>query len=237
MHRLEIKLAANDIDAKDGTFSGYGAVFGNVDSYGDVIQKGAFKRTLREWEERGKYPPMLLQHGGGFMGNADDLLPIGKWLSMEENSKGLKVEGKLFAIGTERGQYLYEGLKSGALDGLSIGYKAVKWSTRTKPDQPKRTLEDVELMEVSVVTFPANGKARVGQVKAFADLQPEDFREIEASLRDAGLSRSDAVRAIAGFKAWSRRDVEATGDPLRDEAGAEIAALLRRNIATFVPGA
>lgn len=106
MDRIEIKLASDSVDAKTGEFSGYGAVFGNVDSYGDVIAKGAFRDTLREWEQRSKLPPMLLQHGGGFMGGADDMLPVGQWTQMEENSKGLKVSGKLFALGTERGQYL-----------------------------------------------------------------------------------------------------------------------------------
>ena len=98
---IEVKFAGS---ASEGTFSGYGAVFGNRDSYGDVIDKGAFKSTLREWEEKGKLPPMLLQHGGGiFGGGADDMLPVGKWTAMEENARGLKVEGQLFALGTSAG--------------------------------------------------------------------------------------------------------------------------------------
>ena len=80
---FEVKFAAG---AKEGTFSGYGAIFGNTDSYGDVIERHAFKETLRTWEDKGKWPPMLLQHGGGFLGGADDMLPIGKWNSMEENT-------------------------------------------------------------------------------------------------------------------------------------------------------
>lgn len=224
MQRFEVKLASDDVDSKTGMFSGYGAVFGNTDSYGDVIEKGAFRDTLREWEQRGKLPPMLLQHGGGmFGGAADDMLPIGKWLSMEENSKGLKVEGQLFAMATERGQYIYEGLKSGVLDGLSIGFRVKKYTRGTKPSEPARRLEAIDLMEVSVVTFPANGKARVSGVKASERIKT--IRDFEDFLRDAGGFSNAAARAIAsgGFKA---------ADP-RDEDGADLMAALRRNIETL----
>jgi HK97 family phage prohead protease len=214
---MEVKFAAD----KTGVFSGYGAVFGNTDSYGDVIEKGAFKDTLRQWEDKGKYPPMLLQHGGGmFGGGADDMLPVGKWTAMEENSKGLKVEGELFALSTERGQYIYEGLKAGALDGMSIGYKTKKFRNGTKAGEPRRYLEALDLMELSIVTFPANDKARVGNVKC-----AKTIREFEDFLRDVGGYSHAAAKAIAagGFKA---------SEP-RDEDGADIAAILRRNIATL----
>ncbi len=180
---LEIKFAS--AGTRDGTFSGYGAVFGNVDSHGDVIEKGAFAKSLREWETRGKLPKMLLQHGGLF-GPVDDMLPIGKWTSMEENSKGLKVEGELFALNTDRGALIYEGLKSGELDGLSIGYRARKYTMGTKPHEPIRTLHDIDLREVSIVTFGSNEKALVGQVKS-ADIDAlTTLSDCEAFLREAG---------------------------------------------------
>lgn len=216
---MEVKFASD----KTGVFSGYGAIFGNVDSYGDVIEKGAFKATLREWEDKGKLPPMLLQHGGGmFGGTADDLLPIGKWISMEENSKGLKVEGELFALNTERGQYIYEGLKAGSLDGMSIGYKTIKFRNGAKAGEPRRYLEQLKLMELSIVTFPANDKALVGAVKS-GDIKT--IRQFEDFLRDVGGFSHSAAKAIAagGFKA---------SEP-RDEDGADLAAMLRRNIATL----
>ena len=222
MDRIEIKLASDDFDAKTGEFAGYGAIFGNIDSYGDVIAKGAFKGTLREWEERGKYPPMLLQHGGGgFMSSADDMLPVGQWTEMEENSKGLKVRGKLFALSTERGQYIYEGMKSGALDGLSIGFRTKKFTMGTKPSEARRTLEEIDLMEVSIVTFPAHGKARVSNVKAAESVKT--IREFEDFLRDVGGFSHAKAKAIAasGFKGHS--------DP-RDEDGGALADLIRRNI-------
>jgi Escherichia/Staphylococcus phage prohead protease len=218
IHRAAVGLTevkfAPDAEVK-GTFTGYGAVFGNLDAYGDVIAKGAFKQTLREWEDRGKLPPMLLQHGGGmFGGGVDDKVPIGKWDHMEENSKGLKVEGHLFATNTDRGQYILAGLKEGVLDGLSIGFRIRKQISGTKPGEPARTLTDIDLGEVSLVTFPANPKARVSTVKS---LTVDELRELEVTLRDAGLSRRDCERAVSTFKAYLLRDVGVPTTGLRDE--------------------
>lgn len=219
---IEFKFASG---AKEGAFSGYGAVFGNVDSYGDVIERGAFKETLRNWEVKGKLPPMLLQHGGGFLAGADDMLPVGKWNSMEENAKGLKVEGELFAMGTERGQYIYEGLKAGTLDGLSIGFEVKEFIAGTKPGEPRRKLTNIDLWELSIVTFPANDKARVGSVKA-AD-RIKTIREFEDFLRDVGGFSHAAAKAIAsgGFKSLDPRDEDgAMGNLL------ELMRLTRREI-------
>lgn len=224
---LEVKFAAG---AKDGTFSGLAAVFGNIDSGGDVIERAAFKRTLGEWEAKGKWPPMMLQHGGMFSMAADDLLPVGKWLSMEEGAKGLKVEGELFALGTERGQYLYEGMKAGAIDGLSIGYRARKFIAGIKPGEPNRRLQDIDLVEVSVVTFPANDKARIGSVKSLlGTIESRELSEIEAALRDEGLSRTDAKKAVSGLKAWLQRDAGVPEAGPRDEGTSDemVAALVR----------
>jgi len=181
------------------TFSGYGAVFGNVDSYGDVIQPGAFADTLADSHKVGQWPAMLLQHGGYGMG-ADDMTPIGIWTSLSEDGHGLKVEGKL--ADTVRGREAYTLLKMDprpAIDGLSIGYIAKEWAQRSKPEEPRRTLKKVDLMEVSLVTFPANGKARISGVKSIGDNE----RDIERWLmQDAGLSRKEARIVInQGFKA------------------------------------
>lgn len=215
--RMEVKFS--DADAKTGTFTGYGAVFGNVDSYGDVIQKGAFKETLREAKKTGRMPKMLLQHGLGF--GTLDAIPCGAWSMMEEDEIGLKVEGSLFAMNTERGQYIYEGMKSGAIDGLSIGFRAIDFSYGAKPGDPRRTLKKVQLDEVSIVTFPANDKARTSGVKSAADYTPQDWRALEAALRDEGLSRSDAVKAVSGFKSYLQRDAGVSDTAPRDETAAE----------------
>ncbi len=194
---FEIKFAAGG----KGTFSGYGAVFGNVDSHDDVIERGAFAKSLKDWKARGKLPPMLLQHGG-FFGAVDDMLPIGKWTSMEEDARGLKVEGELFALGSDRGQYIHEGLKSGALDGMSIGYRAKRFTMGTRAGEPRRTLHEVDLVELSVVLFPSNEEARVGQAKSNMASAIKDPRAFEKFLRVAGFSRAFAKTVTAsGFKA------------------------------------
>lgn len=212
---LQVKFAPDSADTKAGTFSGYGAVFGNVDSYGDVIAKGAFRDTLKEWKKRGSAPKMLLQHGGYF-GPAEDGIPIGKWTDLREDDTGLYVEGELFALDTQKGRYIYEGLKSNALDGLSIGYVAREVAYGKKPEDPKRTLKKIDLFEVSVVTFPANDTARVDAVKS-ADITERDFERWLT--REAGFTRSEALTIInRGFKALrATRDAGtgATADALR----------------------
>ncbi len=214
LERRDIHLTEVKASDASGVFSGYGAIFGNEDSYGDVIKAGAFASTISEWNEKGKLPPMLLQHGGGFLGGADDMLPVGEWTSMEENSRGLKLDGRLFALNTERGQYIYEGLKAGVLDGLSIGYRVRKSENGTKPGQPERTLTDIDLWEVSIVTFPANPKARVTAVKS---LSADELRDLEDILGERGLSRKDRVIAASVFRNWLQRDAGAPENTPRDE--------------------
>lgn len=220
MERLEFKFAADDVDAKTGEFAGYGSVFGNIDSYGDVVAKGAFRETLKEWKARKALPPMLIQHGGWGMTDTDSI-PIGKWTRMSEDDTGLYVEGRLINLDTDLGKRIHGAMREGVLDGMSIGYRAKKFSLGTKPDEPRRTLEAVDLVELSVVTFPANGKSRVSHVKSREDIKT--IRDFEAFLRDAGGFSNAAARAIAagGYKA---------SEP-RDEDEATIAALLRRNVA------
>jgi len=191
---LEVKFAGSESDM---SFSGYGAVFGNVDAYGDVIAPGAFKDTLARAKSANDWPAMLSQHGS-FLGGQDNV-PVGVWSDMHEDSKGLVVEGKLAP--TPRGQELYTLMKMQprpAINGLSIGYVAKEWSARSRPEEPRRTLKKVDLMEVSIVTMPANPKARVTQVKSGS------IRDFEAFLRDAGGFSSAQAKQIAasGFKSF-----------------------------------
>lgn len=222
---IEVKFA-DDGGVKTGTFEGYGAVFGNVDSYGDVMQKGSFKDTLKDWKKLKRLPPMLVQHGGWMMTDSD-ALPIGKWEEMDEDDTGLKVKGRLINLDTERGKQIYGAMQEGVLDGMSIGYRAKEFVLGTKPEEPRRILKKVDLVELSVVTFPANGAARVSAVKSAGDIKT--IREFEDFLRDVGGYSNAAAKAIAagGFKA---------SEP-RDEDAADLAALVRRNIATISQGA
>lgn len=217
---IEVKFASGDgTETGEMTFSGYGAVFGNVDLGGDLILKGAFKDTLREIKKTGQWPDMLMLHGGWGMGVAD-MTPIGVWTSMEEDDIGLKVEGKL--ADTPRGIEAYKLMKMTprpAITGMSIGYYAKEFVMGTKPDEPRRTLKKVELSEVSLVTRPMNGKARVQAVKN----EIPDIRIAEQALREVGYSQSEAKRILAqGFKAIPQRDAEGYG---------ELADMIRRNTA------
>lgn len=218
----EIKFATES----DMTFSGYGAVFGNVDSYGDVISPGAFKGTLTAHKKAGTAPLMLFEHGG-MLGSG--MTPVGVWTDIHEDEKGLWVEGKLAP--TPRGQELHTLMKMTprpAIDGLSIGFMTKEFSMRTRPEEPRRTLKAVELLEVSLVSMPANPKARVQNVKSFDAMF---FRGFERELRsDAGLSGSAAVRAVAILKKHLRDggvEVPET-DPRDEDAAAELRAFAAR---------
>lgn len=208
-------------DSEPGSFEGYGAVFGNVDSYGDVIKKGAFRETLKEWTAKKRLPPMLAQHGG-FM-NAMDMVPIGKWDEMSEDDNGLYVKGRIINLDTERGKTIYGAMKEGALSGMSIGYRAKEFEIGTKPDEPRRILKKLELIELSVVTMPANDMARVASMKSAAE-NITTIREFEEFLRDAGGFSRQAAKAIAsgGFKETEHRDGA--------DEDSDIAAMLRGNI-------
>lgn len=202
----ELKFA----EGGDMAFAGYGAVFGNIDAYGDVILPGAFAETIAEAKRANRWPAMLLQHGG-FLGGAEDLTPIGIWTELAEDGVGLKVEGRLAE--TPRGREAYALLKMEprpAIDGLSIGYVAKEWEARTKPEEPRRKLKRIELHEVSLVTFPANPRARVSSVKSARGLTITDA---ERALRDAGFSRAEAKAIVArGFEALALREADAEGD-------------------------
>lgn len=217
----EIKLAPSG-DAM--TFSGYGAVFGNVDAYGDVIQPGAFASYLSDAQAgRQPWPAMLSQHGGYSM-TAEDMTPVGIWTSLAEDGHGLKVEGKL--ADTPRGRELYQLMKMEprpAIDGMSIGYIAKDWAPRSKPEDPRRTLKRIDLVEISPVTFPANRLARVGSVKSLEDMT--SLSEIEDYLREAGgFSRAEAKGLIARIKSASPREA---ADDL-----SQLTASLARNLNT-----
>ena len=209
---IEFKFAESDTGVM--SFEGYGAVFGNVDSYGDVIVPGAFTDTLKS----GNQPSMLMQHGGMGM-TADDMMPIGRWVEMSEDDTGLLVKGIL--ADTERGRDMHTLMKMKAIDGLSIGYRVKEHTKGTKADEPRRTLKKLELVEISPVTFPANGEARIHAVKSIDEITT--LSEVEDTLRDAGFSRKQASKLIAKVK-----------ENLRDADDSELLVnILNRNSQTL----
>lgn len=209
-------------DAPKGSFEGYGSVFGVQDSYADIVKKGAFRSTLKDWKTRKKLPKLLLQHGGGFWGGAaDDMVPVGKWDEMFEDETGLFGRGHLFDIDTDRAKSTYAAMKEGELDGLSIGFQTKK--SETDEETGMRTLTEIKLWEVSLVTFPANDPSRVSDVKSTSSLPTE--REFERWLqREAGLTEDQAKATIAkGY-----RQVRREAMPSDDAYGDLLAAVERR---------
>lgn len=183
-YALQIKAAGDD-----GTVEGYGSVFGVRDNYDDVIAPGAFAACLKAHQVAGTMPAMLWQH--------DACEPIGVWTEMVEDSKGLRIKGQL-ALDTMRGKEAHALLKLGALNGLSIGFVSKQWSYDR--DTEVRTLTEIDLWEVSLVTFPANEKARVTSVKAADVGSLKTIRQAEKALRDAGFSDDAAKAFVAGVK-------------------------------------
>lgn len=170
---------AFDLDLKsvtaEGEFTGYASVFDNVDFGRDVVVAGAYKKSLL------KRPPakvkMLFQH--------DPSEPIGIWLDLTEDQKGLRAKGKLI-LETTRGREIHALMRAGALDGLSPGFRTVK----DRFDRAKgiRYLEEMDVPEISVVTFPLNPRATVASVKGH---DAERARALVAAINRA----TEALRA------------------------------------------
>lgn len=191
---------------EDGTVEGYGSVFGVRDNYDDVIAPGAYLASLAVHKAAGTMPAMLWQH--------DATAPIGVWLEMVEDVKGLRIKGKL-ALDTVKGAEAYALLKMGALNGLSIGFVSKQWTYDRETDV--RTLTEVDLWEVSLVTFPANEKARITGVKAADVAGIKTIRQAEQALRDAGFSADTAKAFLAEVKriALDERDAHEAAAALK----------------------
>lgn len=211
---MELRYIERPFEVKavqeDGTFDGFGSVFGNVDSYKEIVAPGAFAESLAAWKSSGRLPPVLWQHRAGE--------PIGPYLEMEEQSIGLWVKGKLLVDDVQRAKEARALMKAKAVNGLSIGFV-------TREDSYDkltgiRTLKKIDLWEVSVVTFPANPAAQISSVKSAID-GIQSYAEAETFLREVGrLSKADATGFIARFKSLGGRSES-------DELG-EVKAALQR---------
>ena len=197
-----------------GDVEGYGSVFNNEDSYGDIVAPGAFKTSILEHKAAGTMPALLYQH------HSDE--PVGVWTDMVEDEKGLLCTGKLL-LETQRGRETHAMLKAKAISGLSIGFVARKWEWDNEERQ--RTVTEIDLWEVSFVTFPANQSARLTDVKSTSKIETE--RDLERVLRDAGYSRREATAAVAAVKSsiLSQRDAVDDMESLKASAQALLTTL------------
>lgn len=190
----------------DGTFSGYGSVFGNVDSYKEIVAPGAFKSSLAGIKSAGDPLPVLWQH------NPDH--PIGGYTELAEDDHGLKVSGFLLKDEVALAREAYALMKARVVKGLSIGYyvRADSYDEKTSV----RTLTELDLREISVVTFPANEAAQVESVKTALHHMLKagelpNIRMFEDFLREAGFSKSQAVAiATHGLSKLHRGEPDST---------------------------
>jgi HK97 family phage prohead protease len=169
-----------------GAFSGYASLFGVVDSGGDMVMAGAFARSLVKRGAQGV--KMLWQHQAAE--------PIGLWTSIVEDARGLKVEGRL-DLSVARAREALSLMRKGAVDGLSIGFRAMR--ATTEKSSGVRRLEEIDLWEISIVTFPMLPQARIGVVKQDRSSAPS------MTALCAKLSRLKAQRAALEFAHALRR--------------------------------
>lgn len=179
------RLSLKQVDDA-GVFSGIGSVFGHLDSGGDVVAAGAFKASLARHAAAGSMPAMLWQH--------DQAQPIGVWSKMEERAEGLYVEGRL-VLEAAKAREAHALMKAGALNGLSIGYATIveEWDH----ENGVRILKELDLWEVSIVTFPMCEPARVSSVKKEGRRQPAQAKRDAFAPLARGLKlRGAALRRL-----------------------------------------
>ncbi len=172
---LEHKFSplGKDLTVTEGTLiEGYASVFGARDQGGDVVEAGAYAASLKRLAARGGRVKMLWQH--------DPARPIGVWDEVREDARGLWVKGRILTE-VAQGREAAALVGAGAIDGLSIGYRTLK---ARKDDAGRRMLAEVELWEVSLVTFPMLTEARVA-AKAEEGAEAAVLRELTEAFRDA----------------------------------------------------
>lgn len=199
IRRKQVAFKAEDV-ADTGTFRGYGSIFGNLDHGKDIVERGAFGASLASLKTSGAAVPMLWQH------KTDE--PIGDWSDLEEDETGLKGTGNLWVDVAPYARIAHRGMKARAVTGLSIGYR-VKRETYDRTSGVT-VLHELDLLEISPVTFPMNDLARVQSVKSILEAGGlPAMNEFEKFLREAGFSKTQAA-AIANH---------GLGKLLRSESG------------------
>lgn len=217
----ELKYApvALDTVSDEGVFSGYASIFNTVDLGRDVVAQGAFSKCLKRVKPLSV--KMLYQH--------NPAEPIGIWERIYEDHKGLYVQGRLLSD-IRRGGEVLSLIRKGALDGLSIGFKTLR--SRPMNKGAVRLILELDLYEISIVTFPMHRDARVQMVKSLPLVNGlPTIRDFERWLmRDAGFTRRQAQTAIAkGFKSLLlKRDVEGVRNSTNKKVPTSMTALAQK---------
>lgn len=218
VHKLKARFDVRAVGDDDGTFAGWASTFNTVDSYETAMAPGCFARSIAEHKAGGGMPALLWQHYW-------DEIP-GRILSLEERDEGLWLEGQL-ELETVRGREAHALLKPKphpALNGLSIGFTAPAGGYEFRNGVLYFT--DVDLWEVSLVTFPANEEARVETVRAAGDVNT--IRDLERALRDSGhYSRAEAKLVVSNFIAKNTTPTQRDAEPNVDHLKQVLAAFAR----------
>ena len=216
-------VAANalKVDA-DGSFSGYASVFDIIDLGEEMVAPGAFSECLKRKGAKGIR--MLFQH--------DPDKPIGHWTAIKEDAYGLAVTG-VIDHNVEKGREVLSMLRTGALDGLSIGFKTVE--AAEDPHTGARRITKADLWEISIVTFPMLPQARVHDVKSSAGLPSK--RTFERWLvRDAGFTRRQARTVMTkGYSGLSTERDAGTGTIANEVMVNDLAKIIRRAASQIKP--
>lgn len=209
---VELKF---DDQSEAGTFSGYATKFNSVDLVGDTILPGAFTTALKNLGTL----PIFFNH------DSYDV-PIGKYTKVEQNARGLKVEGQLI-LDIPKAKDVYAAMKSGVVSGLSISFASSKDGYEEKEDGSGYIFKDIEkLREISICTYPCEPKAQITAVKSEDVEQLKTVRDFERFLRDSGFSKSVALAIVSRAKQVFADDLR---DSEKQEKQHELDALERLN--------
>src|SRR5690625_3506652 len=198
---LRVKAAGPDDNLEEGQFEAYASVFGNTDSYGDIVEPGAFTRTLSEWKDRGETIPVLWGHD-----MHDPFANIGGVLSAEEDEHGLKINGQLDLDNPTAAQ-VYRLMKGRRTNRMSFAYSVRDAEQRDDGNH----LKDLDLYEVSVVQVPANDLAEVLTVKAATDALAKAGRVLSAKNETALREARDAIDSVLSSLGDGEDQEEASG--------------------------
>lgn len=220
MIKVQKTLSLSEVELKSSgeggalTFEGYASTFGNVDSYGDTILKGAYANVINS----GSMPKMFFNHKSWE-------LPIGKWLKMQEDDHGLFMKGEL-TPGLSISSDVAAAMRHQTLDGLSVGFGITKSDYFVQDDV--RFIKNITLLkEVSPVIFPADDSARVDLSSIKSELESlESLKDLEHFLRDAGgfsinLSKALVSRAVI----IAKREASSDNDDSNQQVKGEIVSL------------
>lgn len=206
---LQIAVTGFKMDSESRTFTCYGNIKGNIDHALDRTLDGAYQKSIDTHMKNGTMPKMFWMHN-------PYSIPVGKWLEMREDEKGLFMKGKLFKDSNDS-KAIYEAAKEGALDSFSIGYVEVesRWNTEKQCND----LIELDIVETSWVTFACNEASLLQSIKSHMD--------------DGELPSKAELRELFKTTGWfSKRQVEritAAYNPTEDDSVDEIKALLEKS--------